>query len=105
MPDRRPDALWIPDRLKRGKRFPDRVRSILAIAEPILGIDRAKGESAQMRLPGPQDRGRCLVTPSAGDTLYFAKTHPRSGEPRYRWDPPDARGIERGYLVEGANGA
>ncbi len=94
------DALWVPAALKYGKRFVDRIDSIAELARPLLGIDRAKGEGACIRLPMPADRDRCFVTKSPDDTLFFPPGHPRGGQSRYRWEPPDARGIELGFLVE-----
>jgi hypothetical protein len=100
-PDRTPDALFLPETLKRGGRMIDRVASIADIAEPLLGVDRTRGERAYIRLQG---NGKLFITKSVTDTIYFPKGHVREGQPRYRWElQPD--GAEFGYLVEGATNA
>ena len=38
-----PDALFLPETLKRGRTLYERIDSILEIAEPLLGVDRAAG--------------------------------------------------------------
>jgi hypothetical protein len=96
-----PDALFLPEDRKRGTRMVDRVASIADIAEPLLAVDRTRGERAYIRLQG---NGRLFITKSVTDTIYFPKSHPREGQPRYRWElQPD--GAEFGYLVEGATNA
>ncbi len=73
----------------------DRVSSIADIAEPLLNVDRTRGERAYIRLQG---NGKLFVTKSIFDTILFAKDHGRDGQPRYRWEvQPD--GAEFGYLV------
>lgn len=94
----RPDALKIPEARKRGAKMIARVASIADIAEPLLGVDRSRGERACIRLQG---KDKLFVTTSPTDTIYFPKDHPRDGQPRYRWDKR-ADGIELGYLVDGA---
>ncbi len=92
----RPDALFLPESLKAGSRIFDRVASISAVAEPLLEVDRAKGERAYLR---KQPHGRLFITRDPSDSIFFPTTHRRSGQPRYRWEQrPD--GIEIGYLVE-----
>jgi len=91
----RPDALMLPQSWIRGKRLPDRVASILDRADPILG-----GPGRIRMMP----HGRLFLTCSIEDTILFPTDHPRSGQPRYRWErQPD--GSEWGYLVEGAGGS
>jgi len=76
----------------------DRVASIADIAEPILGIDRARGERAYIRL---QPNGKLFISPNVLDTILFPKDHERDGQPRYRWNlQPD--GSEFGYLADSA---
>jgi hypothetical protein len=79
----------------------DRVASIADIAEPILGVDRARGERAYIRLQG---NGKLFISMSTYDTINFPKNHERDGQPRYRWViQPD--GSEFGYLMQGATNA
>jgi hypothetical protein len=93
------DALFLPADRKRGARMSDRVASISDIAEPLLSVDRAAGERAEIRqLNGGQ---WLFITKSVYDTIFFPTDHPRSGQPRYVWvNQPD--GCRFGYLVEGA---
>ena len=46
-----PDALMLPETSKRGARMVDRVASIADIAEPLLEVDRERGERAYIRTP------------------------------------------------------
>jgi hypothetical protein len=93
-----PDALMLPQDRKQGARMVDRVASIADIAEPLLGIDRARGERAYIRL---QPNGKLFITPSVLDTIFFPKDHERDGLSRYLWIiQPD--GSELGYLVDSA---
>jgi hypothetical protein len=91
-----PDALMVPEGLKTGARMPDRVASVALIAEPLLLVDRSKGERAYIRI---QPGGRLFVTKDVHDTILFPKGHGRDGQPRYNWVPQD-NGLEYGYLVE-----
>jgi len=93
------DALYVPKALRAGKRMVDRVYFVSLIAEPLLGVDYAAGERALIRvLPPPADKD--FVTKHLHDTQFFPDGHPHARQPRYRWEPPDDRGIERGYLLE-----
>jgi len=97
-PTKQPDALMLPQDRKRGARMVDRVASIADIAEPILGIDRARGERAYIRL---QPNGKLFISPNVLDTILFPKDHERDGQPRYRLNlQPD--GSEFGYLADSA---
>lgn len=96
-----PDALMMPSTMKRGPRLHDRVDSICTAAEPLLGVDRRSGGRAWVR---QQPHGKLFVTRDLADTIYFPRDHPRSGQPRYQWEP-QADGVEFGWLVEGANDA
>lgn len=90
-----PDALFVPEKMKRGRTLWDRMTSILDIAEPILGVDRSSGDRAYIRRQGD---GWLFVTRDPEDTIYFPLNTPLRGRPRYNWiDRPD--GIRRGYLV------
>lgn len=89
-----PDALMLPEDRKRGERMVDRVASICDIAEPLLAVDRARGERAYVRLQG---NGKLFVTKSIHDTILFPKGHAREGQPRYRW-VQRSDGAEFGYL-------
>ncbi len=85
----------LPQDRKQGARMVDRVASIADIAEPLLGIDRARGERAYIRL---QPNGKLFITPSVLDTILFPRDDRRDGQPRYRWElQPD--GVEFGYLI------
>jgi len=86
----RPDALMLPESWIRGKRLPDRIGSILDIADPILG-----GPGKIRRQP----HGKLFITTKFEDTMNFPTDHPRSGQPRYRWER-QGDGSEWGYLVE-----
>jgi hypothetical protein len=90
-----PDALMLSEDRKCGSRMVDRVASIADIAEPLLEVDRARGERAYIRLQG---NGKLFVSKSIVDTILFPKDHLRDGQPRYRWElQPD--GAEFGYLI------
>lgn len=94
----KPDALMIPETLKRGATQLDRIDSICSFAESILGGDRSKGVTARIRRqPGGR---KMFVTLSPRDTLRFPVNSGESG-PRYYWvAQPD--GVEYGYLVDAA---
>ena len=90
-----PDALMLSEDRKCGARMVDRVASIADIAEPLLAVERARGERAYIRLQG---NGKLFVSKSIFDTILFPKDHQRDGQPRYRWElQPD--GAEFGYLI------
>lgn len=89
-----PDALIIPNRYKKGSTLADRAISICAIAEPLLGVNRDRGENALSR----QQDGFVFVTRDIADSLEFPSTTPLRGRPRYHWiERPD--GIKLGYLT------
>lgn len=90
------DALIVPESWKTGGTQLDRIDSILRLAEPLLGVDRSRGERAYIRR---QPTGRLFITSDPRDTISFPIGHPREGRPRYSWTTsPD--GSERGTLVE-----
>jgi hypothetical protein len=94
----RSDALLLPEAWKKGETQLDRIDSILAIAEPLLEVDRARGQKAYIRR---QPGGRLFVTADPLDTLCFPVGHRLEGRPRYRWsERPD--GSASGFLVEEA---
>lgn len=93
--DRPADAVRAPEAIKRGATQLDRIDSILAVAEPLLGVDRSRGERGYIR---KQPGSTLFVTKDPLDTLQFPNGHPRSGQPRYRWACGDD-GIDLGYLV------
>jgi hypothetical protein len=95
----RPDALFLPETAKAGGRIFDRVAAVCRIAEPLLGVDFARGERAYIR---KQPHGRLFITRDPTDTIFFPTGHARSGTPRYRWKRR-ADGTELGYLFEGAD--
>lgn len=93
-----PDALFIPEKLKRGRTLFERMNSILAFSEPMLGVDRSRGERAYIhRQPG----GWLFVATSPFDTIYHPQRTPLQGRPRYAW-VEQAGGIRWGYLTEAA---
>lgn len=65
----------------------------------LLQCDKTKGEKAYVR--NQPELGFRFATRSIGDSIYFASTHPRTRQPRYRWEP-QADGVRFGYLVDGA---
>ncbi len=96
-----PDALMVPEKLKRGRTLFERMCSILDFAEPMLGVDRSKGERAYIHR---QPRGWLFLTKDQFDTIYHPLRTPLQGRPRYAWiDGQD--GIRRGYLTEAARRA
>lgn len=94
--NRIPDAVLIPEDRKSGTRMSDRAASILAIAEPLLQVDRSRGQKGYIRI---QPQGRLFVTRDPRDTLLFPTGHPCAGQPRYDWVSL-SDGIELGYLRE-----
>jgi hypothetical protein len=96
-----PNALILPEAWKKGESQIDRIDSILAIAEPLLDVDRSKGERAYIRR---QPGGRLFVTSDPHDTLLFPIGHSQEGQQRYHWIV-SADGSEHGFLIEGARNA
>jgi hypothetical protein len=97
-----PDALLIPESFKgpKGKgSIIDRVARVCDLAEPLLAVDRAKGERAYIRPPLFPGQ-KMFVTKSLDDTMLFPQGERHGGKPRYTWIKQDD-GIELGYLVEG----
>lgn len=90
-----PDALLIQESLKTGSTVFKRMNSVLDIAEPILGVDRGKGERAYVRRQGD---GWLFITCDHTDTLYFPLRCRLRGRPRYRWTEP-VNGIRQGFLT------
>jgi hypothetical protein len=89
-----PDALFVPENMKRGRTLWERMNSILDVAEPMLGVDRTKGDRAYIRRQGD---GWLFITKDPEDTIYYPLRTPLQRRPRYVWiDGPD--GIRRGYL-------
>ena len=89
-----PDALFLPETIKAGARQIDRINSVLEVAEPMLGVDRGRGERAYIRR---QPGGRLFITRDPADTLLHPVGHPLEGADRYRWSPR-ADGVEFGFL-------
>jgi hypothetical protein len=99
--DQVPDALILPESWKKGETQLDRIDSILQVAEPLLKLNRLRGEKAYIRR---QPGGRLFVTASPHDTLRFPLGHAQEGRARYHWvSRPD--GSEYGFLVEGGSHA
>jgi len=94
----KPDALFMPEAMKRGRTWHERMDHILSIAEPLLGVERTRGQRAYIRRQGD---GWLFVTRDPEDTIYFPLNTPFRGRPRYHWlDGSD--GIRRGHLVSEA---
>jgi hypothetical protein len=97
------DAAYVPGSLRRGDTVHERLRSILAIAEPILGVDRAAGERGWVRVIKSTDARRpdpwLFVTRDPNDTLLFPVAAPPhlAQKPRYDWVEGPS-GIRLGYL-------
>jgi hypothetical protein len=96
-----PDALILPEAWKTGQTQLDRIDSILAVAEPLLNLDRARGQKAYIRR---QPGGRLFVTADPHDSLRFPVGHAREGMPRYQW-VGQADGSEHGFLIKEARDA
>ncbi len=87
----RADAVLVPETMKSkaaGPRQWHRVKAILDIAEPMLGVIRSRGDLGYMR--PVEERARdgsryLLCTRGQLDTLLYPKTHPKEGQPRFRW--------------------
>lgn len=90
------DALLVPVRYRRGRTQLERIRSIDAIVDPLLGVDREGGECAWIRTVPIE--GYLFVTKDGNDTLLFPLNNPLRGRPRYHW-LDGADGIRRGHLV------
>jgi hypothetical protein len=91
-----PDALMIPARVKHGRTQRERIASVNAVANPLLGVDYDRGELAWIRT---LDGGWLFVTKDPHDTIYHPLTSPLRGRDRYAWlIGPD--GIKRGYLTQ-----
>jgi hypothetical protein len=96
----RPDALFLPEAVKTANgRIFDRVAAVCRVADPLLEVDRAKGERAYIR---KQPYGQLFITRDPLDTIYFPTGHSRSGQQRYRWERL-ANGTELGFLIEDAD--
>jgi hypothetical protein len=91
-----PQALLLPESWKKGQTQLERIDSILAIAEPLLQVDRSLGQRAYIRR---QPGGRLFITADPHDTLQFPVGHPQEGRPRYHWVVTDD-GCEYGHLEE-----
>ena len=81
-----PDALFLPETWKKGETQLDRIDSILAIAEPLLNVDRSRGGRAYIRR---HSEGRLFVTADPHDTVKFPAWHPRASS--HRPGPSPAR--------------
>lgn len=100
--DRRPpDALLLPEAWKRGETQIERIDSILAIAEPLLQVDRSKGQRAYIRR---REGGWLFVTADPLDTENYPCWHSKAEQPRYRWVLA-GDSSKHGFLVEEPNHA
>jgi hypothetical protein len=95
-----PDAVLADEAMKTGSNHVDRINSVLDVVEPILGVDRSKGERAYIRRqPGNQ----MFITRDPFDTILHPLGHPSEGRERYRWEPV-LSGIRKGYLIHDLSG-
>ncbi len=92
---RRPDALFLPETVKRGDRIFERVAAVCRIAEPLLECDYPREKAYIRKMP----HGRLFITRDPADTINYPIDHPKSGQPRYRWEKRDG-GVQVGYLIE-----
>jgi hypothetical protein len=76
----------------------ERIDSILAFTEPMLGVDRSQDERTYIR---KQPGGWLFITRDPVDTIYFPLEHPLQGRDRYHW-VDGSEGMRRGYLTEEA---
>ncbi len=84
--------------MKKGHRLGDRLNHVSDIAEPMLGVDRLKGEHAYVR---SGRNSNMFITKDPADSLYHASNSPWRGHDRYAWIAgPD--GIRRGWLTDTA---
>ncbi|HEY1117565.1 MAG TPA: hypothetical protein VGE43_07660 [Acidimicrobiales bacterium] len=86
-----PAALLLVDGGKWGSGTKAKANNVVDFAEPIL-----KGQPYARK-----HYGRLFVTTSPHDTFNMPLWHEDAGRPRYRW-VSKGRGVEYGYLVEGA---
>lgn len=99
----KPDALMIPESAADGPvvsklKDLDKIKRICGIAEPILGLDRDKGEFAYAR---HQKRQKAyFVSGDVKAQLYHPHDSELAGKPRYRWEPVGE--LQYGYLIDAA---
>jgi hypothetical protein len=94
----RPDALFLQSAPKVSGSITVRVRETCKILERLLECDYPR-EKVWIR---KQPFGRLFITRDPADTVLFPTGHPRSGQPRYRWERA-LDGTELGYLLEDAD--
>jgi hypothetical protein len=90
----KPDALMVAPGLAQGKHLKDRINAVLAVVEPLLGVDRDAGERAYIR---KQHGDHLFITKDPFDTMFHPTGSDRAGKPRYRWEPRED-GIKLGYI-------
>jgi hypothetical protein len=92
----------MPEALKRGRTSLDRITSLLAIAEPLLGINWRDGPGRN-GIIRKQPGGWVFITADPDATLFASRTAPPGlrGKSRYDWvDAPGGGEIRLGYLRE-----
>ena len=96
---KRPDAIMIPESYKgTGINQHQRINTLIDATDKLLEVDPTKGETSYVRR---QPGGSCFVTRDPHDTIRHPSMHPKSKQPRYRWEPhPTLQGVEVGYLIE-----
>jgi hypothetical protein len=95
----RPDALMMPAMPAATGNVIERGVAVCRVFEALLECDYVGGERAWFR---KQPHGRVFVTRDPADTINFPIDHPKSGQPRYRWERRDG-GVQVGYLIEEPN--
>lgn len=93
------DAILIEKSIKTGATKYERLDSTMNFAEPLLGLDRAKGQIGYLRaMPG----GSEFITASPLCTINYPTDDPqgRTG-PRYNWSQhPSNPNVYLGYLKD-----
>jgi hypothetical protein len=96
----RPDAVMLPETIKKGDSQVARIRSVLALAEPLLEVVRPK-EKAHIRR---QPNGVMFITRDPKDTLFHPFGTDKEGQPRYEWEsvalPGVSGDVQVGRLID-----
>jgi hypothetical protein len=92
------DAVLVPVSVAGRKAGRGRFDAIADTAEHWLGVDRAAGELAHIRVNPKGSLSKVFATRDPGDSILFPVSHPLSGRPRYRWESRED-GVELGTLL------
>jgi hypothetical protein len=99
----RPDAIRLPPTARLPVKTQgvstifERVGAVADIAEPLLQVDKTKGERAYIRRMPTGDF--LFITRDPNDTIKFPIGHPLGGRDRYTWED-HGDGVSLGYLVD-----